>query len=159
MPGLPGRGVRRPPSFGTPTATLDREPGVAVLGDPLSLPEDPTAGYDVAPEDAPEAPLASVAPFTADDFEQEYDEGKVVWWEPPAELQGCARLGVVHTDESCPLVILRILDDAGGYREIRGSFDDVLLLAQWIAKVCDITPCIANGVIQATRDASRRTAG
>ena len=86
---------------------------MALLGDPLSVPEDPAIGYGVAPEDAPEAPLASVAPFTPGDAEQEYDESKVVWWEPPAELQDCARLGVVHTDESCPLVILRILDSQG----------------------------------------------
>ena len=73
-------------------------------------------------------------------------------------FQGAARLGVAHTDESCPLVILRVMDEAGE-TEIAGSFDHVLSLAQWISRVCDITPCIANGVIQATREASRRAAG
>jgi anti-sigma regulatory factor (Ser/Thr protein kinase) len=49
------------------------------MGDPLSVPEDPAVGYGVAPEDAPEAPLASVAPFTPDDVEQEYDENHPPW--------------------------------------------------------------------------------
>ena len=163
MPGrLPGRGVRRPASFGTPTATLDREPGAAVLGDPLSVPEDPAIGYGVAPaaqtgEDALDVSLASVAAFAPAGY-VEYDESAVVWWEAPVDLQGAARLGVAHTDESCPLVILRVMDEAGE-TEIAGSFDHVLSLAQWISRVCDITPCIANGVIQATREASRRAAG
>ena len=51
-----------------------------------------------------------------------------------------------------------VMDEAGE-TEIAGSFDHVLSLAQWISRVCDITPCIANGVIQATREASRRAAG
>jgi hypothetical protein len=163
MPGrLPGRGARRPPSFGAPTATLDRAPGEPVMGDPLSVPEDPGIGYGIAPavpasEDALDVSLASVASFVPAGY-ADYDEDAVVWWEPPADLQGVARLGIVHTDESCPLVILRVLDDAGETETV-GSFDHVLSLAQWINRVCDITPCIANGVVQATRDAAQRTAG
>lgn len=121
-----GLGPAPPTGFGAPAGT--------VMGDPMSVPEEPLGGEQY-PDEEPE-PL---------------------WLKLPAELAAYFDLGFCHTDIICPYVVLRVRDDATQAPvEVCGPPSAFLGLAQLIAALCEAVPCLAHG---AGGEAAHREAG
>jgi hypothetical protein len=164
--------VRRhaPPSFGTATTArpVAQPPAGAVLGDPLSVPDLPLGSApDTDPEPsygqiAEEPPQPGPALYGLASYGHQYNENDVVWYQLPPELAEDCAFGIVHSDEQCPLFILRVLDeDSSSLNEITGSPEHMLGLAQEIVKVHKTLVCVAQGMTAsgARGEAARREAG
>ena len=74
--------------------------------------DDPWDGPRSAPTPGP-SQVAPPAPA--------YRDEDIDWYPVPPEYQGCVRLGTVHSDEQCPLVVLRFANEGGGWLHIEGS--------------------------------------
>jgi len=114
-----------PAAFGAPTV---------VMGDPLSVPEQPIAAGE--PDEEPE-PL---------------------WLRLPAHLAPYFDLGFCHTDELCPYVVLMVREDGDRARcvEVGGPPEAFLELAGVILALCRSVPCLSHA---GCGEAAQREAG
>jgi len=102
---------RAVPAHGPPKIPPKAQP---VMGDPLSVSEDPAIGYD----------------------EPQLD---TLWLKLPAELADFFDLGFRHGEDECPEVVLRPRAD-----EIAGPSYAFASLARVILTLCENVPCIAG---------------
>jgi hypothetical protein len=116
-----------------------REPSPApvlgpVLGDPATVPEDPSIGYEPAPGAEP-------------------DEPEPLWLKMPAELADFFDIGFVHDDEICPYVVMRVRDQPSGSQvELSGPPMAFAGLARVIVALCESVPCLARHMDDAYAD-------
>lgn len=104
---------RAVPAHGPPKIRPEAQP---VMGDPLSVLEDPAIGYA-----EPETDLDTL------------------WLKLPPELADFFNLGFRHGEDDCPEVLLRPLAD-----EIAGPSYAFASLARVILTLCENVPCIAG---------------
>jgi hypothetical protein len=142
---------QRPAAFGVPAG--------AVMGDPLSVPEDPGLGADIGGDvgaGLAAAPLFGFPPVA----DAGYDEGGIAWFELPIDFVTYAKLGIVHTNDTCPCVILRVTEQEDIQAELIGPPEQMLDLAGAIVRLCKIIPCVASHMTNGARgDAAYRAAG
>lgn len=124
----------RRPRLGPAPPTVFGAPAAPEMGNPLSVPEQPL----------------DREPYPDDDLEP-------LWLKMSAELAAYFDLGFCHTDVICPYVVLRVRDDTTQAPvEVSGPPSAFLELAQVIAALCELVPCLSHG---ATVDAADREAG
>jgi len=107
----------------------------------------------------PESAAATPADYGTGDETCEdpdaYDEDAIWWTELPPRIADVARLGLVHTEAQCPVMILRVRDTgSGGLNEITGPPEDLLALATAIVNANRQIACFARGAM-ATAEVSR----
>jgi hypothetical protein len=144
-------GPGRPAAFGVPAG--------AVMGDPLSVPEYPSLGADVGGESGAGVSAAPLFGYQAV-ADPGYDEDGIAWFELPIDFTTYAKLGIVHTDDACPCLILRVTEQEDLQAELVGPPEQMLDLAGAIVRLCKIIPCVASHMANSARgDAAYRDAG
>jgi len=113
--------VARMMQRGRPAPARPQTFGAPVMGDPLPVPEQP-----IHPEPAPE-------------------DAEPLWLKMPPELADFFDLGFVHTEHSCPEVVMRMRDDMpnGNQVELTGPPYAFAGLARVIVALCESVPCLA----------------
>jgi hypothetical protein len=140
--------MRLPPSVRRPVPPLEFGETTPGMGDPTSVPEDPNIGYR-SPPPQPVRPIQQA---------QQPDYGPPLLVHLPAHLACYFQVGFAHSDEICPLIVFRVMDEeTGRWTEITGPAEDFMSVARTLAGISSHVPCINpmhNAEVQP--DASRR---
>ena len=119
MPSIQPRGLRRAPPPGPMRGPTPE------LGNPLTVPERELPGYGQA------------GPGT------EADDPEHLWLKMPPGLAQFFDVGFVHTENSCPEIIMSVRDDDGQVN-LSGPPYAFAGLARVIVALCESVPCLAS---------------